>query len=139
VHYCYRRVISFICKIICQAGYTNDRCNYVFLRISFVYIFLCMLCIYRRRFVMFYLFRKLRQYYHGRECRIFIISFLVYVIINMFENYIHYNIGKNQESWYQIEFSSPSQLDWAKIAIVMLVFALLQGIFTIIIERYLGN
>ena len=107
--------------------------------ISSVYIFLCMLCIYRRRFVMFYLFRKLRNYYHGKECHIFIVSFLVYVVINMFENYIHYNVGKNHKTGYQIEFSSPSQLDWIKIAIVMLVFALLQGILTITIERYWNN
>ena len=98
-----------------------------------------MLCIYRLRFVMFYLFRKLRNYYHGREFHIFMISFLVYVCINMIENYIHYNIGRNKESGYQIEFTNPSPLDWSKIAMVMLVFALLQGIFTITIERYWNN
>ena len=104
-----------------------------------LYIFFYVCYIYLLRFVMYYLFRKLRQYYRGRECHIFIISFLVYVVINMIENYIHYNIGKNQESGYQIEFSSPSSLDWTKIAMVMLVFALLQGIFTITIERYWNN
>jgi hypothetical protein len=57
----------------------------------------------------------------------------------MIENYIHYNIGKNKESGYQIEFSNPSSLDWTKIALVMLVFALLQGILTITIERYWNN
>ena len=88
---------------------------------------------------MYYLFRKLRNYYHGRECHIFIVSFLVYVVINMIENYIHYNIGKTKESGYQIEFTNPSPLDWSKIAMVMLVFALLQGIFTITIERYWNN
>ena len=67
------------------------------------------------------------------------ISFLVYVVINMIENYIHYNIGKNPESGFQIEFSNPSPLDWSKIATVMLVFALLQGIFTITIERFWDN
>jgi hypothetical protein len=88
---------------------------------------------------MYYLFRKLREYYRGRECHIFIVSFLVYVVINMFENYIHYNVGKNHKTGYQIEFTSPSSLDWTKIAIVMLVFALLQGILTITIERYWNN
>ena len=85
---------------------------------------------------MFYLFRKLRQYYHGRALHIFVISFLVYAVINMVENYIHYNIGRNQENGLQIEFSSPSSLDWTKIAVVMVVFALLQGILTIVIEEY---
>jgi hypothetical protein len=85
---------------------------------------------------MYYLFRKLRHYYHGRAFHIFVISFLVYAVINMVENYIHYNIGRNKESTYIIEFSNPSALDWTKIAVVMVVFALLQGILTILIEGY---
>jgi len=85
---------------------------------------------------MYYLFRKLRQYYHGRTFHIFVISFLVYAVINMVENYIHYNIGRNQEKGLQIVFSSPSTLDWTKIVVVMVVFALLQGILTILIEGY---
>lgn len=83
-----------------------------------------------------YFFRKLRHYYHGRVFHIFIISFLVYALINVVENYIHYNIGRNQENEYQIEFSIPSPLDWTKIVVVMVVFALLQGILTTIIEEY---
>ena len=85
---------------------------------------------------MIYLLRKLRHYYHSRTFHIFVISFLVYAVINMVENYIHYNIGRNQEAGYHIDFSSPSALEWAKIAVVMVVFALLQGILTIIIEEY---
>lgn len=85
---------------------------------------------------MYYLFRKLRHYYHDRVFHIFIISFLVYAVINLVENYIHYNIGRNQEHGYQIGFSSPSPLDWSKIVVVMIVFALLQGILTILIEEY---
>ena len=54
----------------------------------------------------------------------------------MVENYIHYNIGKNKDEGYNIKFSSPSALDWTKIVIVMFVFALLQGILTILIDSY---
>jgi hypothetical protein len=54
----------------------------------------------------------------------------------MIENFIHYNIGRNQESAYHIDFSWPSTLEWTKIAVVMVVFALLQGILTIAIEGY---
>ena len=85
---------------------------------------------------MFYLFRKLRHYYHSRTFHIFIVSFLVYAVINMVENYIHYNIGRHKETDYKIEFSSPTALEWTKIAVVMIVFALLQGILTILIEGY---
>ena len=88
------------------------------------------------RVYMYYLFRKLRDYYRGRELHIFIISFLVYAVINMMENYIHYNIGKHEETDYRIEFSNPTALEWTKIALVMVVFAFLQGILTIFIEGY---
>lgn len=85
---------------------------------------------------MLYLLRKLKKYYNGRGFHIFVISFSVYAVINMIENYIHYNIGRHKETGLQIEFSSPSALEWTKIAGVMIVFALLQGILTIIIEGY---
>ena len=88
---------------------------------------------------MYYLFQKLRHYYHNRTFHLFIISFLIYVILNMVENYIHYNIGKHHESNYNIKFSNPSALDWTKIVVVMFVFALLQGILTILIEGHLNK
>ena len=88
---------------------------------------------------MYYLFRKLRHYYHSRTFHLFIISFLIYAIINMVENYIHYNIGKHNELNYNIKFSNPSALDWTKIVVVMFVFALMQGILTILVEGYFNN
>ena len=88
---------------------------------------------------MLYLFQKLKNFYNGRSFHIFVISFLVYAVINMIENYIHYNIGRHQESDYHIDFSWPSTLEWTKIAAVMVVFALLQGILTIVIEGYWGK
>lgn len=84
---------------------------------------------------MYYLFRKLRHYYHSRTFHLFIISFLIYIVLNMVENYIHYNIGKHHESDYNIKFSNPSSLDWTKIIVVMIVFALLQGILTILVDE----
>ena len=59
---------------------------------------------------------------------IIIISFFVYLFVNLVENLIHYNIGKfsNKETKLDI----PSKKDWIKIALVMLIFALLQGLLT---------
>ena len=85
---------------------------------------------------MYYFFQKLKHYNHGRTFNLFIISFLIYAIINIVENYIHYNIGKHNESNYNIKFSNPSTLDWIKIVVVMFIFALLQGILTILVEGY---
>ena len=59
---------------------------------------------------------------------IIIISFFVYLIVNLAENLIHYNIGRfsNKET----KFELPSKKDFLKIVIVMCIFALLQGLLT---------
>jgi hypothetical protein len=59
---------------------------------------------------------------------IIIISFFVYIFVNLVENLIHYNIGKfsNKETKLDI----PSKKDWFKIVIVMCIFALIQGLLT---------
>ena len=56
------------------------------------------------------------------------ISFFVYLVVNLMENLIHYNIGKfsNKETKLDI----PSKKDWIKIILVMLIFALIQGLLT---------
>ena len=65
---------------------------------------------------------------------IIFISFVVYLFVNLFENMIHYNIGKfsNQETKLEL----PSQKDFIKIAIVMCIFALLQGLLTFYFNSY---
>ena len=56
------------------------------------------------------------------------ISFFVYLVVNLAENLIHYNIGKfsNKETRLDV----PSKKDWFKIVVVMCLFALLQGLLT---------
>ena len=64
----------------------------------------------------------------GASIHLIIISFFLYLFVNLFENLIHYNIGRfsNRETKLEI----PTQKDWIKIVIVMCVFALLQGLLT---------
>jgi hypothetical protein len=57
-----------------------------------------------------------------------IISFTIYLFVNLFENVIHYNIGKFSNNETQIDI--PTRKDWFKIIIVMCIFALIQGILT---------
>ena len=57
-----------------------------------------------------------------------IISFIVYLFVNLFENVIHYNIGKFSDRETHIDI--PTKKDWFKIIVVMCVFALLQGLLT---------
>ena len=64
----------------------------------------------------------------GKSLHIIIISFLVYIFVNLAENLIHYNIGKFSNKETKLDL--PSKKDWIKIVIVMLFFALLQGLLT---------
>jgi hypothetical protein len=59
---------------------------------------------------------------------LFIISFIVFAIVNIIENVIHYNIGKTSNT--EFEFSNPTIIDWKKIIVTMIIFALLQGLLT---------
>lgn len=66
---------------------------------------------------------------NNSSVHLIVVSFVVYLVVNLFENVIHYNIGKfsNKEN---IVFEIPNKKDWVKIIIVMGVFALLQGLLT---------
>lgn len=59
-------------------------------------------------------------------------SFLIYACINLIENLIHYNIGRNNDrhSYYVKDVRAPTFHDWVKILVVMLTFATLQALLT---------
>uniref|UniRef100_A0A6C0B4N1 Uncharacterized protein n=1 Tax=viral metagenome TaxID=1070528 RepID=A0A6C0B4N1_9ZZZZ len=64
----------------------------------------------------------------GTSFHLIAISFFVYLLVNLFENLIHYNIGRFSNKETKLEL--PSKKDWIKIIVVMCVFALLQGLLT---------
>lgn len=57
-----------------------------------------------------------------------LISFFVYILVNLVENLIHYNIGKFSND--ETHFEMPSKQDFVKIASIMIIFATLQGVLT---------
>jgi hypothetical protein len=62
------------------------------------------------------------------------ISMIIFSILNLSENLIHYNIGKG---FNNNEFVWPSFDDWIKIIITMIIFGYLQGYLTeYLSERY---
>ena len=63
-----------------------------------------------------------------------IVSFIVYIFVNLIENTIHYNIGKfsNQDEYH---FNIPTKKDWIRIILIMVIFALLQGFLTYYFNR----
>jgi hypothetical protein len=69
-----------------------------------------------------------KLYHQKNTFHLFILSFIVFVILNIIENVIHYNIGKTSNA--EFEFSNPTIIDWKKIIITMIIFALLQGFLT---------
>ena len=70
----------------------------------------------------------------GANFHIIAISFLVYIFVNLFENMIHYNIGRFSNKETKIEL--PNKEDFIKIVVVMFVFALLQGLLTSYFNKY---
>lgn len=72
-----------------------------------------------------------KKYFKKGSFHIFLFSFLIFIILNILENIIHYNIGKNHDAEYSsIVLSIPSSVDWLRIIVIMFVFACLQGGFT---------
>ncbi len=71
---------------------------------------------------------------------IFVISTFVYIVLNVVENTFHYNIGRNFDTGHihDIHFVYPSSLDFTRIVCVMAVFAILQGIFTVMLANRFG-
>ena len=70
----------------------------------------------------------------GASFHIIAISFFVYIFVNLFENIIHYNIGKFSNKETKLEL--PNKKDFIKIVIVMFIFALLQGLLTSYFNKY---
>ena len=70
----------------------------------------------------------------GASLHIIVISFLVYIFVNLFENMIHYNIGRFSNKETNIEL--PSKKDFIKIVVVMCIFAFLQGLLTSYFNKY---
>lgn len=70
----------------------------------------------------------------GASFHIIAISFFVYIFVNLFENMIHYNIGRFSNKETKLEL--PNKTDFVKIVVVMCVFALLQGLLTNYFNTY---
>ena len=83
-----------------------------------------------------------KKYFKPATLHIFVFSFLVFIVLNVIENVIHYNIGKYHDadappvkgngngSIAGFHFTNPSDKDWVRIVVIMFIFAMLQGFFT---------
>jgi hypothetical protein len=62
----------------------------------------------------------------GKNVQLIIISFIVYIFVNMTENMIHYNIGRRNN----LNFELPTGPEFILIFMVMITFAAIQGLLT---------
>lgn len=74
---------------------------------------------------MYHLFKA----YGKLPTSIFITSFFVFLVLNIVENLIHYNIGLHTDENSLNNLNMPTKRDWIRIIITMFVFAILQGFF----------
>ena len=58
-----------------------------------------------------------------------VISFLVFIFLNLIENLIHYNIGILRNKKLDNPLVLPTNIDWIRIITSMVFFACLQGFF----------
>jgi hypothetical protein len=83
---------------------------------------------------MFHLLYK--EYFNKNTRHIFLISVIVFVVLNIIENVIHYNIGRQHDvSVGEIKAYAPSEGDWVRIIVIMTIFAILQGLFTMTFSK----
>lgn len=60
----------------------------------------------------------------------FVVSFVVFLFLNVFENYLNFLIGRGAT-----ELEPPSRREAARMAVVLVLFAVLQGALTYAGER----
>ena len=78
--------------------------------------------------------RHLFTQYNSLPIHLFVISFIVFLILNIIENLIHYNIGIHTDD-NKFKIKMPTKRDWIRIVITMLIFAFLQGFFVILFSK----
>lgn len=66
---------------------------------------------------------------HMSSSHLFITSFLVFVFLNLIENLIHYSIGRETNK-KTITYIPPTKIDWIRIILIMIIFAILQSSLT---------
>jgi len=80
----------------------------------------------------------IKKYFKPGTLHIFAFSFIVFIVLNIIENVIHYNIGKYHDRGgggssggiAGFHFTNPTETDWIRIIVIMVIFAVLQGGFT---------
>jgi hypothetical protein len=65
----------------------------------------------------------------SKGTNLIIISMIIFGVLNLIENMIHYSIGRSYQNSNFI-FSYPTYNDFIKIIFIMIIFGLAQGLIT---------
>jgi hypothetical protein len=67
--------------------------------------------------------------YKSKSFYIFLISGISFFILNLIEDLIQFNIGRNRQLT-ETKVYLPEKVEWFYVIIVMIIFAILQGLIT---------
>lgn len=67
--------------------------------------------------------------YKSKSFYIFLISGISFFILNLIEDLIQFNIGRNRQLT-ETKVYLPENTEWLYVIIVMIIFAILQGLIT---------
>ena len=70
--------------------------------------------------------------------RIFRDSMIVFLFLNIIENYLHYTIGRSSGTG-EWNLPTPNRRDVLRIGFIMIVFAILQGSMTVVFEHFIDT
>lgn len=74
----------------------------------------------------------------SNNIKIFIASISAFLILNSIENVLHYNIGRTSGEDEIFIPSVPTKKDCMRIFCIMMLFALLQGLLTLVFNKYIS-
>ena len=74
--------------------------------------------------------------YKSNGVFIFLISAISFFVLNLIEDLIHFNIGRNR-NLEEMAIYLPEYSEWYYIISVMIFFSILQGIITYYFENYI--
>ncbi len=75
------------------------------------------------------------------QYHIIIASIIAFFLLNLIENIIHFSIGRgiSERESIRIKIKMPEKIDILKIMIIMIIFSILQGLLTYLIDNYIKS
>jgi hypothetical protein len=76
------------------------------------------------------------SFYKSKGFYVFLISAISFFVLNLVEDLIHFNIGRNR-NLEDITVYLPEKSEWIYVIGVMIIFSILQGLVTYYFDNYI--